>query len=305
MRYAYLALLCGMLAGCSSSSNMGMPGGNGGGGGTDGGGDMALPPGTTGMTLISSDYMIPTGQEFYQCQRMTVQQDMYLVKVTPVSPTGVHHEVLAIDPSGQPDGVAPCDAFGPTWQPLFASGINSPELDMPEGVALKISAGQQIVLQLHLFNATTSDIKNTASVDVALAADPTGYELASVPFIGNIKFTIGQSLQVNGTCTLSNDAKYFAVFPHMHQHGAHLKAWTEGSVSQTVWDEDYSFTEQKFGQWAPIQMKKGDKIQVTCTYDSGGLGISFGQSTTQEMCFAISYLTPPVTGSYGTAFCVQ
>jgi hypothetical protein len=266
---------------------------------------MALPPGTTGMQLISSDYMVNAGQELYQCQRLTVNQDLYIVQITPVSPLGVHHEVLAIVPPGTPDGVQQCQSFLPGWTPLFASGVGSPSLTMPPNVALKISAGQQIVLNLHLFNAGMNPIPmSTAAIDIAVATNPANYQLAGVPFVGNMMFTIGANLTVNGQCTLSNDAQYFAVFPHMHLTGAHMKVWTEGSVAQTVWDEDYTFTEQKFGQWMPIQMKSGDIIKNTCTYSSAGLGKKFGESTTDEMCFAISYVTPPIQTQLGQGFCI-
>jgi hypothetical protein len=277
---------------------------------------MAPPPGTTESQLISSDFSLPAGTEDYWCQRVTVKSDMYIVRVTPLSPVGVHHEVLAIDPSGMyPDGLtkqsvdkAACPAIGPTWTPLFASGVGSPSLDMPPGIALKISAGQQIVLNLHLFDATTSTVSGTAILNVAAAVDPSGYQLAGVPFVGSVNFTVpAAGGTVNGKCTLSNDSQYFAVFPHMHLQGTHLKVVTTGSVSQTVWDEDYSFNDQKFGTWTPLQLKKGDVIQNTCTYgpSPNGTPTKFGESTTNEMCFAISYLSPPIQTSFGSPICAN
>jgi hypothetical protein len=258
------------------------------------------------MQLISSDFMLAPGTEMYQCQRLTVQQDMYLVQITPLSPMGVHHEVLAIDASGQPDGVSTCQAFEPGWTPLFASGVGSPSLTMPDKVALKVIKGQQIVLNLHLFNATTQPIPtSTAAIQVALANDPSGYQLAGVPFVGNMNFTVPANMQVNGQCTVSNDATYFAVFPHMHLTGAHMKVWTEsGGQQNVVWDQDYNFSEQKFGMFPGVQLKQGDVIKNTCTYSPAGIGKKFGDSTTDEMCFAISYVTPPISGTAGKAFCI-
>jgi hypothetical protein len=84
-----------------------------------------------------------------------------------------------------------------------------------------------------------------------------------------------------------------------------MKVWIEGSVSQTVWDQDYSFNDQKFGTWDLIQLKQGDRIKNTCTYDASGVGKKFGDSSTDEMCFAISYVTPPVSGTLGQPFCIN
>jgi hypothetical protein len=238
---------------------------------------------------------------------------LYIVKVIPVSPMGVHHEVLAIDPGNNPDGKSVCVPIGPTWTPLFASGIGSPSLSMPDKVALKVKAGQHIVLNMHLFNASLSPLTGSAALDVVVAKDGTGYQLASVPFVGNISFSVGPTLKVDGQCTMSNATSYFAVFPHMHTTGAHMKVWTEsaGGAPATVWDSDYLFNEQKFGEYPnwmgpqKVDLKAGDKIRVTCTYDASGLGKQFGESTNDEMCFAISYVYPAITTTLGTPFCVN
>jgi len=275
-------------------------------------GDMALPIGTTSMRLLASHYTIQPGDEFYQCQRINLPADMHIISVKPVSPLGVHHQVLAIDPSPGAEGTSDdktgdCSPTDPDWHPLFASGVGSPSLTMPAGVALKIDGGQQVVLDLHLFNATGAAIDGDAAIDVIVATDPTGYQIAGVPFVGNMKFTIGASLKVNGACTVDKDSKMFAVFPHMHQTGSHIKITAAGT---TVWDQDYQFIDQRFGifpGWAgpeSVQLHQGDKITVECTYDASGMGKKFGDSSTDEMCFAISYVTPPITTSLGTPFCI-
>src|SRR5207237_6794251 len=109
----------------------------GGGGGTGGGNaDMALSPGTSMMRLVTSHYSIPPGKEFYQCEQITVPSDVYIIKIIPVSPLGVHHEVMAIDPSAHADGTYSCTATRLNWTPLVASGVCSTSLDMPELVGL-------------------------------------------------------------------------------------------------------------------------------------------------------------------------
>lgn len=272
-----------------------------------------LPPGTRVMRLIASDFNIKPGTEGYQCQRVTIPSDIYILKITPVSPTGVHHEVLAIDPGTSPDGVSDCGPLDPSWKPLFASGVGSPSLTMPKGIAFKVAAGSKVVLDLHLFNARPdNNITGNAAVDVVVADTNDGYQLAALPFIGPLNFTVpATGRSVSGSCTVSNDTTFFAVFPHMHTTGQHIKitAGKTGSPT-TVWDQDYSFTEQKFGQFpnwdttqAQVPLKKGDKISVTCTYTQDGVGKKFGDSTTDEMCFAISYVTPAISTLSGSAFC--
>src|SRR4051812_11124155 len=97
------------VGGCTNSAKPG----DGGGGGEDMGGetgDLALPPGQMTMRLISSTFTLAPGTETYQCERLTIPDDMYIVRITPVSPVGVHHEVMAIDTTGSPDGTQSCSA---------------------------------------------------------------------------------------------------------------------------------------------------------------------------------------------------
>ena len=186
------------------------------------------------------------------------------------------------------------------WRTLFASGVNSPQLDMPPGIALRVPAGAQLVLGLHLFNTSGSVLTGQAALDILTATDSTGLKEAGVPFAGNPSFTIPVSPphEVQGVCTVDRATKFFAVFPHMHQTGAHMKVWVTGSVgTRTVWDEDYDFNDQRFGQFAPIELAAGDKIHMTCTYSPAGAGKTFGDSSLSEMCFAISYVSPPIASA--------
>lgn len=262
--------------------------------------------------FIQTHYSVAAGQEFYWCKEIMVPADLAIVEIIPVSPLGVHHEVMAIDPSAK-DGEYTCQAIGPNWTPLFASGVGSPSLTTPPNVALKISAGQHAVLNLHLFNATPNALEGDAAIDIVTANDSTGYQFAGVPFVGNITFTVPPApYQVSGQCTVSVDTNYFAVFPHMHTTGTHMKVWTQsGSTTTTVWDSDYTFNEQKFGEFPNwmgpqlVPLKAGDKIMNTCTYSAAGVGKKFGESTTDEMCFAISYVVPAITTTLGSPFCIN
>mgnify|MGYP002137584815 CR=1 FL=1 len=168
----------------------------------------ALPPGTRMLRLVASDYNIKPGTEGYQCQRVTIPSDLYILKITPVSPNGVHHEVLAIDPGSSPDGMSSCGALDPSWTTLFASGVGSPSLTMPKGIAFKVAAGSKIVLDLHLFNARpTESITGTAAVDVLVADSNEGYQLAALPFIGPLAFTIpaaSRSVSASPCATISS-----------------------------------------------------------------------------------------------------
>jgi hypothetical protein len=293
MRLAWLILGCAAI-GCSSSHGSGAPP------------DMAMPvaPDAMPIRIIEAKVSAAAGIERYLCQWTTVPQDIYIVRIVAVSPTVVHHAVLSIENNVHPDGPGPCDSFSSSWQTFFASGVNSPELDLPNNVAFKISAGQQIVLDLHVLNATQAPVEDIAAVDVIAASDTSQLRLANATWAGNAMFTIPSSMQVDGTCTLTQDASLFAIYPHMHETGTHMTVSLAGSVNQVVWDQDFDPNDQKFGSWALIPLKQGDQLKVTCGYSPAGIGRTFGNTSNQEMCFAISYFTPPIAPSGGTSVCI-
>jgi hypothetical protein len=184
---------------------------------------------------------------------------------------------------------------------------------MPDGVAFHINKGDQIVFQLHLLNATQDVVSSTASLDV-IAVDASRVQneaemvLAGPPPIATLtRFQIppGDNQVVSDTCTFTGASNYYALFPHMHKLGKHIKVTTiVGGVSNVIWDNDYQFTEQTFTSFDPIPMQMGDKIHVDCTYNNDtGVTVPMGESSNQEMCFAISYRYPKLPLSIYGALC--
>ena len=49
---------------------------------------------------------------------------------------------------------------------LYASGVGTDALELPDGVAVKIPAGKQILLNLHLFNASDTPLEGTSGIEV-------------------------------------------------------------------------------------------------------------------------------------------
>jgi hypothetical protein len=268
------------------------------------------------VRLLSSDYSLAAGEEKYLCLRQTAKSDLNIVGVTPVNGLATHHEVLGVDQTpSTSDGLTDCGSgveFDPLrWKMIFASGVNSPSLTVPDGAAFKVKAGEQLVFQMHLLNATQSAVNSSASIDVKLVTSAA--EEAQMILAGPIPdhritpdIPVGTSV-VNGKCTLKAPTSWFAVFPHMHQVGSHIAVdATVSGAKQTLYDSDYAFSNQEFKQFAPIAMNAGDQIGVHCTYDNQtGAPVQFGQSSYQEMCFAVSFVYPPLpTGMLGD-FCTN
>jgi len=290
--------------GCGTSDPAGGTGADGGGGG---GGD--TPDGGGGgdgwQTLIQGSWSIPAGSEGYHCVRATVPEDMYISEFRAIIPLGTHHTVLATDSAGGADGEFDCSANTLGDGAIFGSGVGTNSIAFPPGVAVKLSKGQQLLLNLHLFNISDSALTGTSGTKIkTIPADQVEHE-AEVVLMGNV-FNLhippGESTQT-GRCVMNGDVTLFAVNPHMHQLGTHMKVVAKSSVEGdvTMHDGDYDFENQAIYPIDPmVQMKAGDEVDVYCTYNNTtGKTVSFGDSTLDEMCFGTTYRYPARGGQFG------
>ena len=261
-----------------------------------------MPPGFT--PLVIGNWTLQPGEQKYVCVRLTLHSDVWISKIDPVAPTGTHHQVLMVgDPAKDdlpPDGTVDCDS-SLTEQALFGAGLGTQELDIPDGIALHIAAGQQLLLNLHLFNPNDTVTMTGSSGIAVMTVDPSlvQHEAGTVLAGKAQGLTVlpGKHDQV-GTCSTGAGETIVAVAPHMHLLGAAMKVtYTDGSgANVTVLDdEDYSFDNQQYTLMSPmLTTAAGGTLTVDCTYvNDTGQTVYFGEYTQDEMCFAITMAYPP------------
>lgn len=262
------------------------------------------------LPLITSSWTIPGGEE-YRCERLTIDEDVWIKNFRSVIPQGHHHAVLTLEtsPSG-PDGQTPCDAGTNAPMMIYGSAPGTEDITMPDGVAIRVPAGSQLNLNLHLYN--TQPAGNLDGVSEILyqpvaAAEIPGTVEAEVVLMGNVSFSIDPGIDtVTGICTMTGATTLFMTNPHMHRLGRHARVRALRDAGDVLLhDGPYDFMEQKFYAISPeVPMANGDQLEVVCTYDNDTGGtVSFGDSTDQEMCFATTYRYPKLSSAIG-AYCV-
>jgi hypothetical protein len=164
-------------------------------------------------------------------------------------------------------------------------------------VALHVRPGQQLLLNLHLFNASDNSLSGTSGIEYLPANPSDVVHEAGVALAGKaagLTVPLGASTQI-GTCTIPGPVTAFAMAPHMHLLGTHMTVtFTHAGSTQTLMDVPYTFDNQMFHPMTPqVVAARGDTLQVACSYmnETGNI-VSFGESTTDEMCFAMTYVYP-------------
>lgn len=251
------------------------------GGGNEGGGGAESGDWTP---LITADWDLgPGSEDTSDVHRLVLDRDIYIGGIRPIAPQGTHHTVLAI-------GNLQAGNY------LYASGVGTNAITFPPGVGLKLSQGQELVLQLHLFNPSPDPISGLSGIEVIEVDAADVEEEAEIFLPGPINFDIPPNAEytAEGTCNISAPQKIFAVFPHMHQLGTHFRTTLNiGGEAQVLHDEDYTFDHQAFLSFDPITLNPGDSVKTECTWvNTTPSSVGWGESSTSEMCFSIMFRYP-------------
>jgi hypothetical protein len=253
--------------------------------------------------LISRSWTLPLNSEAYRCTRIQVPQEMWVTAFHSIAPTGTHHSVLTISNQSTPLGDYDCSAGSLDSQMLYAAGVMTDDNVLPSGVAIHLTAGMYINLNLHLFNASDNTINGTSGVMVKTVAASEVVNEADMMFSGTFNISIpadDQPHPASGGCTANSDLHIFTLWPHMHQIATHQTlVVTHNSSPTTMLDVPYNFNDQKNYPMADTIVHAGDSIQTTCTYvnntavtDPPAHTVTFGESSTSEMCFTGIYKYP-------------
>jgi hypothetical protein len=228
------------------------------------------------------------------------------VEVRPSDAATVHHAVVYIrEPGsdwlkGRPSG----EAFGlPIRNSLTTSDIllvytpgNSFDGWKP-GMAKKIKAGSDLVLQMH-YTAKGKASADRTRLGIVFAKEPPKQAVLTLQ-MGSDKFVIPPGdpdyrIPVSGT--LPNDALLISLFPHMHLRGKafeYLVAMPNGGFTPLLKVNNYDFNWQLNYRLAdPLRLPAGTRLAVAGYFDNSANNprnpdpaaeVRFGEQSWEEM----------------------
>lgn len=264
-------------------------------------------------------YAPDTTYDDYRCFLVDpgVDTDRFLTgfEVRPGEPSVVHHVIVySLDDAQGEAAVEQLDAQqeGPGYTCFGGPGTSRSSFligwapgtyatELPAGTGVRLPAGRKAVMQIH-YHPTSEAVSDRTSVDLLLEdtvereaylelyAD---YSMSLTPGVASLDHSDGFNVPANVTL--------LGIFPHMHTLGRQMAIDLvhndRGGESDCVADVPrWDFEGQQLYLYEdPISVHAGDRVNVTCTYDttSRGTVTTFGESTTDEMCVAIFYFTVP------------
>jgi hypothetical protein len=255
--------------------------------------------------LMEVDWHLAAGAEGYRCMTFTVPEDVFIVAFNPQVPLGTHHATFGVNvqPS-QSDRVYACGVGSEGERRLQGAGAGTKPSELPDGVAMPVRKGNQIFMNLHLFNVSEEARTGRSGMWIKTVPAAEVEHEAETVLAGPLQLNIpvGRSTQT-GSCTLREDATLYALAPHMHQKGVHLRATTtSGGTERVLYDDAYDFSHQLLHDIDDVQLKAGDRVNLECTYvNDTDQPLRWGDSSLQEMCFIGLNLYPAI--GYGNFPC--
>ncbi|HMJ12061.1 MAG TPA: hypothetical protein VK524_11640, partial [Polyangiaceae bacterium] len=166
-------------------------------------------------TIISGEWSMPESKEGYSCVRQTIQEDLIVNGFEAIIPLGTHHTLLTMGEPNAPDGLAPCTAGTNRTLSVFGSGVGTNPLIFPPGVAMRIPAGMQLLLNLHLFNTGRGELTGLSGTRISTVDESQVEHWAKGVLAGEVRFSLppGQITTTTGYCTMDKDVTIFAVAP--------------------------------------------------------------------------------------------
>jgi hypothetical protein len=266
--------------------------------------------------------VVPPGEEILFCYYGTYEgEDSGVVGFRPQEPEGfLHHTLLKrVSDDDYEDGhLMDCSAPEFQWPPkpvLFESvGAGADGwINLPEGIAFKLSTGQRWVADVHYINTSPDTIcVNTAFyLDVVPESEVESYAAAFNLDAGGFELPPGEESTESFSCEWEQDLNILSLAGHMHEHGRefdilhHRQGGPPDSVySVETWEADFQtgapVTNFDFGE---LEVSSGDLFETVCTWFNG---TDHSLSYPDEMCttFGVAYpLDEPLfcdNGTFGT-----
>lgn len=255
------------------------------------------------LVLATPDFEVPPGDSF-ECFYTDVKSDkeMAVIGATGHQTEGGHHVNLYYVDEEQPVGHHPCtDDEMTNWHQVTGAALDGePVLDVPEGLATRIPAGKQLVLQSHYVNTTGATLPARDEIHAKLTDPATIAAYVNIWVIQDAAFSVPPHAAAThkSICEVQKDADLVLLFGHEHELGKHFtleQVDEQGNVLETLYDHEWEASyvshapQLRYTRQAPLHIAKGTRFRQTCTWDNP---TAEEATFPREMCVTFGYYFP-------------
>jgi hypothetical protein len=267
-----------------------------------------LPSVSVSMKMATA-YTPPSSEtDHYQCfildPKLAANADLIGYDVHPGTAAEVHHVLLypstlsdaqALD-DASPDEVGWTCFGGPgTPNPRTVGGWvpGSGAVRFPDNTGIQLTAGQVLVMQIHYNLSYTKAAPDETSLDLQYAASPVQTHAQVIPLL-NATFSIppgATNQDVKAQFKTPKAATIWGALPHAHTNAQRMHVESDEGCMVDIPAWDFHWQQMYFFD-QPQQLRAGEQVRLTCTYDNPGAApLHWGEKTSDEMCLNYFYVT--------------
>lgn len=183
------------------------------------------------------------------------------------------------------------------------SSVNFGLETFPDGMAVKVDKGTQLVLQQHYVNTTLKPIRVKDVMHLTTAPKTEVDTIAGFWGLSDLNFAVpadNEDYMVDFKCKVPHDMKLLIAGPHMHEWGTEIYVWAgpEDDMRMLIdlpeWDPEYrDFPPVEDYSKEPVELKAGDWIRTRCVFrNNTAEPLTFPG----EMCASYGYFFPADAG---------
>lgn len=216
----------------------------------------------------------------------------------------LHHWLFYQSPLGTTDGsYSYCTGQHPGQALITGWAPGNAGLQLPPDVGLELAPTTgSYVLEVHYNNPAGKTFLDRSGVRVC-ATSKFRPNTASITWAGTERINVparstgtasGNCLPLRTGLGANDLIHIFSSWPHMHKTGVRMSTMINraGGGQDLLIDKPFNFNSQ-VAYPVDFTLRAGDSLFTTCYYDNiTTAGVSFGPSTTQEMCYDFLYAYP-------------
>ncbi len=242
---------------------------------------LAPPPAGEGLQIVIGPFDAPSSQEVQKnyYQKLPITEDIYVTKIEFRFNQGSHHmNIFKSDSINVPDHVE--NTFNAiaweSWDMVAASQKGDFTWTLPQGVAIKLNAQQQMIFQTHYVNAGTQKTPsgrgkvmiNFWTIDKSEVTTLVGAVFSNNKTINIPPFTSATYCKV--VTPFEHDVKLLLMTGHFHSRGKTFTVghWDGTKLTDTIYHSG-NWSEPPILQFpTPLTIKAGDSIAYITTYEN-------------------------------------
>jgi hypothetical protein len=262
------------------------------------------PPEDQWNVVAERAWTMPAETEAYKCVGIHVTSDEYITGFRLASPTSVQNELLlTVSDAPVTEGAFDCYPGTLSTRLIYAASLGTAGIDFPTGFGVHVSAGQYLLLNIHLVNAADTDVTDSTRIEGRVGAAADVGTPIDMTFAGTFLINIpsdGQVHTATGSCLAAADTHVLALLPFMRSRGVHQSVDdVNGSTHNLLFDQDFDWQHNSYTQLTtPVLIHMGDKILTQCSYvNNSGQTENYGEASANESCFSAIYRYPVSTAS--------